>query len=223
MTMLLNRMKKCLIMNIEKYKNDGWGLSRKCFEEIYELIRGHRLKSIVEFGSGKSTEFFVDMIEDGFDLEIISFDDSLEFATKVSHNKLNLIITDLIETSDENFNKMFDRRIYYSTFFEKKTTPIQTKQKNTFYKINDNQLPNVIDLMVVDGPHGNGRSIAFLHGIGRLKKGSIVVIDDYNHYDFVDRFKTIFPTVELLFESTTGSINQWELGGNYVIFKIVKI
>jgi hypothetical protein len=74
--------------------------------------------------------------------------------------------------------------------------------------------------MIVDGPHGNGRSIAFLHSIGRLQKGSYVVIDDYNHYDFVEKFQLLFKT-QLIFESTTGSINQWELGGNYVIHKII--
>jgi hypothetical protein len=65
-------------------------------------------------------------------------------------------------------------------------------QKNVFYDIKDEQLPDVIDIMIVDGPHGNGRSIAFLHGINRLKSGSYVVIDDYNHYDFIEKFEKLF-------------------------------
>jgi hypothetical protein len=104
--------------------------------------------------------------------------------------------------------------------FFKKITAVHTRQRNTFYEIKEGELPDVIDVMIVDGPHGNGRSIAFLHGIGRLRKGSFVVIDDYNHYDFIERFQMLFPESELVAISNTGSINQWELGGNYQIFKI---
>ncbi|MCK9416549.1 hypothetical protein M0Q97_07830 [Candidatus Dojkabacteria bacterium] len=210
------------MVDLNKYKNNGWGLSKKCFDDIIMIINTIKSKpiNVVEFGSGISTEFFIDLIKDGYDLNIISFDDNLEFACKIKHPNLKLNVTDLIECNDNDFIVQFQNRKYDKNFFINKTTPVETRQKNTFYEIN-NELPNEINLMVVDGPHGNGRSIAFLHGINKLKSGSYVVIDDYNHYDFVDKFKMVFSNSELIKECNTGKYNQWELGGNYVIYKII--
>ena len=49
-------------MDIEKYKNDGWGLSRKQLIELLEIIKNFESNNVrvLEFGSGKSTEFLVD-------------------------------------------------------------------------------------------------------------------------------------------------------------------
>lgn len=57
-------------MNIEKYKNGGWGLSEKCFEQIFNIIKAFNTSiNVVEFGfgSGISTEFLVDAINEGYD------------------------------------------------------------------------------------------------------------------------------------------------------------
>jgi hypothetical protein len=208
-------------MNLEKYKNDGWGLSRKCFEDIINIFNNYNIKNVVEFGSGVSTEFFVDLINDGNDFKILSYDDNIKYATKVKHPNLTLKLSSLLETNDDEFNLIFNKKQYNRDVFQKKRTPLHTRQKNTFYDINENDLPTIIDLMVVDGPNGNGRSVAFLHGLCRLTSGSFVLIDDYNDYDFVEKFKNLYPNSELVFESNTGKINQWDLGGSYVIYKII--
>jgi hypothetical protein len=209
------------MVNLEKYKNDGWGLSRKCFENMISIFKtfSHSI-NVVEFGSGVSTEFLVDMLEEHYALNIISYDDDAKYATKARHAQLKLYLTGLVECHDSDFENQFREKQYNPNVFFKKITAVHTRQRNTFYEIKEGELPDVIDVMIVDGPHGNGRSIAFLHGIGRLRKGSFVVIDDYNHYDFIERFQMLFPESELVAISNTGSINQWELGGNYQIFKI---
>lgn len=210
------------MVNLEKYKNDGWGLSKKCFENILNVLETFKPNSVnvVEFGSGISTQFLVDIISEGNDLKIISFDDNISFATKATHPNLKLHITELIECHDSDFENQFNKKQYNKNFFFKKISKPHTRQRNTFYDVKESQFPNVIDLMIVDGPHGNGRSIAFLHGIERLQSGSYVVVDDYNHYDFIERLEMLF-SIELIFESNTGRENQWELGGNYKILKIV--
>ena len=210
------------MVNLEKYKNDGWGLSRKCFEDIILILKTFNNVpiNVVEFGSGISTVFLVDLIGEGFDLHIVSYDDNPKYATKIIHPNLKLYMADLIECHDSDFNNLFRQRQFNRNSFYKKISEVHTRQKNTFYDVKDGELPKTIDLMIVDGPHGNGRSIAFLHGIGRLHKDSYVVIDDYNHYDFIDKFQLLFKT-QLIFESTTGNTNQWELGGNYMIYKII--
>jgi len=210
------------MVDLDKYKNDGWGLSKECFSNIKTIIESMKINpiNVVEFGSGISTEFFVDLVINGHNLNITSFDDNIEYACKIQHPNLKLNITKLVECNDSDFDIQFQYKKYNNSMFFNKITAVHTRQRNTFYDILDEQLPDVINLMVVDGPHGNGRSIAFLHGKNRLVSGSYVVIDDYNHYDFVERFQMLFPEVELMYESNTGSLNQWNLGGNYKIYKI---
>jgi len=50
-------------LDFEKYKNDGWGLSVDGFKELYEIISNHPKKElqVLEFGSGTSTRFLVDV------------------------------------------------------------------------------------------------------------------------------------------------------------------
>lgn len=60
-------------VDLEKYKNDGWGLSKLAFTEIQKLI--YPGIKILEFGSGISTEFFLD-----HECIITSFDNNLQFA-----------------------------------------------------------------------------------------------------------------------------------------------
>jgi len=211
------------MVDLEKYKNNGWGLSKKCFQDIQNIVEKFKSKEInvVEFGSGISTVFLVDLINEGHDLKIVSFDNSVEYATKITHPNLKTYITELVDCYDGDFETQFQKGKYEEKFFQKKITPVHTRQKNTFYSIEEGQLSDRIDIMIVDGPHGNGRNIAFLHGVNRLGSGSYVVIDDYNHYDFVERFQMLFRDTELIAESNTGGINQWELGGIYKIFKII--
>jgi len=210
------------MVNLEKYKNDGWGLSKKCLQDIFLIVKSYDLKpiNVLEFGSGVSTEFFVDLILDGKKINIVSYDDDIQFSTKAKHENLKLIITDLVECYDSDYEKQFIEKKYNPNLFYKLLSDKDTKQKNVFYKIVEEDLPKNIDIMILDGPHGNGRNIAFLVCNGKLKKGSYVVIDDYNHYDFVEKFEKIFDNVELISKSDSGSTNQWELGGNYVIYKI---
>jgi len=210
------------MVNFEKYRNDGWGLSKKCLNDIFTIIKSFESKpiNVLEFGSGVSTDFLVDLIGEGYDLHIVSYDNDLTFATKSRHLNLKLIISSLVETFDSDFENLFRERKYVKSFFHKLVTEIHTRQKNVFYEINEEDLPKTVDLLIVDGPHGNGRSIAFLVGLNRLKNGSYVIIDDYNHYDFVEKFKYLYPNSELLFTSNTGQDNQWELGGIYAIYKI---
>lgn len=209
------------MVNIEKYKNNGWGLSRKCFLDIENILSKIDNPNIVEFGSGVSTEFFVDYLnENNKDGKITSFDDSEELSSKIVDKKLNLKIRKLVECDDNNFKYMFEHSNYDASKMEYRKKAPHTRQKNCFYEITPADIEGTVDLAVVDGPHGNGRSLSFLHLINHLKSGSFVVIDDYNHYDFVEKFTMIFPDSELISESSSGRKNQWESGGIYKIFKL---
>ncbi len=210
------------MLNIDKYKNDGWGLSKKCFIDIEKILSEFKKPIIVEFGSGISTTFLIDYLnENDKNGKVYSFDNDINFSSKIKDNKLILKITDLVDCSNIDYNEMFDKKkIIYDKFKLKDGLP-SSRQQNCFYNITKGDLPIKIDILILDGPNGNGRNFAFLYLMNRLKTNSYVVIDDYNHYDFCEKFKYIFPNNELIYENMTGMINQWELGGNYRIYKII--
>ncbi len=212
---------------LDKYKNDGWGLSRKEFQIIQEYLESKRhlvlggVLNVVEFGSGRSTEFLVDSMNDyDYQIKIHSFDDSKEFAFKGTHPNLHLNIVPLAECTDENFNKMFTEKKYDENLMTLKTSPVHTRQKNTFYKIDDSMLPKKIDLLIVDGPHGNGRSLAYLKCVERLAFGSMIVIDDASHYPFHEDLQKLRKTLTL-HEQHIRQGNKWETGGDFVFCSIV--
>jgi hypothetical protein len=211
------------MVNTDKYKNDGWGLSKKEFDLLYEelslVVNVIVEYNIVEFGSGRSTEFLLDIRHyNAAPIKIYSFDDSEEYAFKGSDENLELNIVPLVECSDDNWNKMFKEKKYDSSLFPLKQTTVHTRQKNTFYKIEDSMLPDKIDMLIVDGPHGNGRSLAFLRCFDRLKIGSKVLIDDASHYPFYEHLRKLRST-KILYEQHIKE-NKWENGGDFILCEI---
>jgi len=200
-------------MDYNKYKNDGWGLSKQALIEVSKVIASTNDSEyrIVEFGSGISTSFLVDLNKGlNIDLNITSFDNDPKYSYK--GGGVNLIMTELVECSDVDYDRMFVVKEFHSVFMKPKTTPLSTRQKNTFYNIKDGNLSGVYDLMILDGPNGNGRNLAFLHMINHLVPGSHVLIDDTGYYDFIDKFKSIYNATEV-FKS--------EGEDNFSIFKII--
>jgi len=210
-------------MDLEKYKNDGWGLSRVALDKLIECVESFDSSSIkvAEFGSGTSTRFFVDLSKESKkEILITSFDNDLKYSyQKIEGDLVDLRITDLVECSDSAYEKMFENKVININDMKVKTSPLHTRQKNNFYDIKNGDLSGNYDIMVLDGPHGNGRNISFLHMKDHLKSGSYVLIDDYTHYDFVERFLSIFEAEEF-FKNNTGMDSQWENGGDFVIYKV---
>ena len=181
-------------MDFNKYYREGWGLHRGTIEQTYNLIRDNDIKSVLEFGSGASTEFF---IEARTELNKVYTIDSFDHNVQFSYNKskpdyLNLMIRDLVICNDESYNKMFETKIFNGEVFVATDRILDTGIKNATYKINKEDLKESYDLVLIDGPNGNGRNFSYFYIQGRLKSGSIVVIDDYFHYDFVEKLGEFF-------------------------------
>jgi hypothetical protein len=188
-----------MVMDLNKYKNDGWGISEIGFEKILEILNlidfsKFEKYNILEFGSGISTEFFVDYIEKNKlkNVQITSFENDIQYMTKVKHDQLDLKMRKIITCSDSDYTQMFNLKQYDQYKFSELKKKPETRQKNCFYDIEENDLPNSIEFMLLDGPNGNGRNIAFLHIHKKLHKDTIVFIDDYNHYDFIEKFGTFY-------------------------------
>lgn len=213
-------------MHFEAYRNDGWGLSRSAFQQLYGIITASKKSPfrIIEFGSGISTQFLVDcaLRNTSKKIEILSFDNDPEYIFKPKNNYdfLKILLRNLLECDDEQYNHMFAEKKYLRELMHHKVTPLATRQKNNFYDIRDGDITDYYDLMIVDGPNGNGRNIAFLHMRNHLQNGSYVLIDDFTHYDFIDRFKSLY-TAEEVFKCEAGMTNQWENGGDFIIYRLI--
>lgn len=205
-------------MNYSKYITDGWGLTITALKQLAEIIASFNKDKVrvIEFGSGKSTEFLHDYNKElNFELEVLTFDNDPNFAYKEKENdNVTLLMRNLVECSDKDFEKMFKNKSYDSEAMKPKTSPLTTRQRNNFYDIKHNDINGIYDIVILDGPNGNGRNLAFLHLIGHLDKGSYVLIDDTSYYKFVDRFKNIFDS-EVYYELELGPYRD-----NFSILKI---
>ena len=82
---------------------------------------------------------------------------------------------------------------------------------NAFYRQADS-LPldkASVDVLIVDGPHGNGRSLAFPLFSQILKPDALVLIDDYDHYPFLEDLAKVFRYDELHLEPE--GTKRWSL------------
>jgi hypothetical protein len=212
-------------MNLEKYKNDGWGLSMPQLKQLSNIIEqiDKPVVNIIEFGSGKSTEFLSDIgLNLKKNIKITSFDDNEKYAYSGNSENVDLKIRNLVECSDSDYNKMFELKSFNPSVMFKKESLLSSRQKNNFYEILDGDLNGVYDLMILDGPNGNGRNISFLHIKEHLSVDSIILIDDSTHYDFMEKLSLFFE-YEILYKNETGIMNQWNNGGDYHIVKVTNI
>lgn len=212
-----------MVINYDNYKNDGWGLSKIGFEQLFILINADTRNNIniLEFGSGVSTKFFSDLSKIlNKKINITSFDNSSDFMYKDTSNPDVVVNLRYIEETDDNtFEKMFDDRKFSKNYMHLKTS---THLRNQFYSLNPDDLNGIYNYVLLDGPHGNGRSLAFLHTIGHIDTNTIVFIDDSTHYDFAGHLLKIF-NAEKIFEHIGGNKNKWIIGGDFAIFKIINL
>lgn len=140
-------------MNINTYINNGWGISRLGFEKLFEILQTIESPRIIEFGSGKSTEFFEDYYDEiNSNLNVRSFDDNIDFAYKSSIKpKIEVRLRDLVECSDNDLDEMFEKKQIIKSLFVNKTSPLETRQKNNFYKFKDDDIEGIYNIVLLDG------------------------------------------------------------------------
>lgn len=217
-------------MNLDQYKS-GAGLNKKAYEKLFEILQKNKNKiRVLEFGSGMSTKFFVDYNKQfNNKLEIISFDNDPRYCYKKKKEDdcLTLHIRNLVECSDINFNKQINDKKLEKKFFSVKTTPPTWRQRNCFYQLEDSDLTGTYDIVVIDGPNGNGRNISYLYLKKHIKPGTIILIDDHtsrdNEFDycFVKYLKHFF-NVECIYEYRSDLLGNYEKGGCFIFFTVVK-
>lgn len=193
-------------MNFNEYskmKGFIWGLHNNTLEYIYNYIKNNKdnIHRILEFGSGSSTKFLIDVRKElNLDYSVTSFDHLIDFSFNNISSGFTLNIRNLIKYNDDVYNQMFDElkvSVNYEIVEDNGKEGLQnelysTRVKNTFYEIDEGDIDGVYDIVILDGPNGNGRNISYLHFMNNIRKGTLLVIDDYYHYDFLDKCKLVF-------------------------------
>ena len=194
-------------IKLEKYSNDGWGLSTEAFNAMLQALDKIPEINAVEFGSGFSTQFLLDYAEKtNKKLHIDSFDNDVKY----KHPKANL--ARLVTCNDKSYQAMFNQGEIDWDLFKKRWRKPKSRQRNCFYDLRNYALKENYNFAVIDGPHGNGRNFAYLLLKNRIKDGYIL-IDDFNHYDFVETASSIFMLEEL--------VRVEKKRDNFVLLKVI--
>jgi hypothetical protein len=159
---------------------------------------------IVEFGGGQSTLFLNELLKIKR-LKIVTYEHDMEWVdfllNRVKPNKnLNIFHCPLGQIKDCDKEDMFISPMKARDIWEENLIDVpkedykNTRIRNCFYKIEDEKMPNSsFDGVIIDGPHGNGRSLMFplFYNLFR-SNNTIVLIDDYHHYPFLDDLSRLF-------------------------------
>ena len=190
-------------MIFDKLVYNGWGIDKSGMIFIHQLISEQKLQRAIEFGSGQSTL----LLEDS-SIDYISFDSDTQYSAKTDR----VLIRNLKQLDDSTFNDVVNCKVSYIDIQKNFDEPIEvhTRTKNVFYEFLDQDLSGIFDLVILDGPNGNGRSICFNAIKPFLSKTSYIFVDDFWHYPFVDHLKICFPQAKLLHQSEDWAAFQIE-------------
>lgn len=220
-------------MNIDKYSNTGIGLSKISLQLLEKhIVNYYKSKNftesnpmkIIEFGSGFSTKFLVDLkLHYNFNILIESYDNIAKYAYKNTNNYnfIDIKIRPLLQCSNDNYKVMFDNKLYKSNLMKPFTGVSTYRQQNCFYNLKQSDLVGNYDVMVLDGPNGNGRNFAFLHMQNKMNKNGIIFIDDLDHYDFEQKMNSFFHTKTLYKQLKDDRINKWANGGRIGLYQLI--
>ena len=114
----------------------------------------------------------------------------------------HVVRSELSQLTESRFREMLKSPSTSTEYWKQWADPLPedlygtTRVSRVFYKSLADDPPvlkaDETLLVILDGPHGNGRSIAFPLLWGCTPKESIWLIDDYNHYPFLDEMSRIF-------------------------------
>jgi hypothetical protein len=183
--------------------HSDWSIAKNALQLIIENI-GKEITGIVEFGAGYSTLFFARYMElNKKSIPIYSFEHNADFFNKLKkylqpYPFVNLLTPKLKQISDREYEELFNIEHPSSSYVHMGNyVPIEqyhyTRLHNTFYDTNLNQLNfDNVNLVILDGPNGNGRSIAFPLLKDAIKLPFYCLVDDFTHYPFLNEMKRCF-------------------------------
>lgn len=177
----------------------GWALSRSALRSLCgELLTAGSDPLIVEFGSGQSTLFW-NALARKLSLHIHSFEHDPYWHASLSPRlalgpRLQYTLSPLKQLSPAERAWLWQHPQEAAARYPELGQPVpeseyaNTRLPDSFYTIEPARgfAPGSIDALVLDGPNGSGRSIAFPLLLAALAPQALVLIDDYSDYPFLD-------------------------------------
>lgn len=169
--------------------------SVRCFL-YYLLPQKNADLHICEFGGGQSTIFW-GVLTKYVDLTVTTYEHDPDWAQHltehVDNKRIRINLCELMQIDEARRREMFSSPEQSMEIWRGGSSKIDTEQyknptlSNGFYNIANDQFPNQrIDAIVLDGPHGNGRSMCFPLFYDHIENGTMVLLDDYHHYPFLE-------------------------------------
>jgi len=181
-----------LLAELKPRIEPGWSLNPGALRSVVHAVE-RRMSAVervcvVEFGAGVSTIFLRRYFGDQIDL--LSIEHEPGWAAQVEEEcGAHVRLTPLVTYDDYWFTQWQDRSAAVESIrAHSHSVPMERNKDlsipNCFYDLCLADVPDA-HLYIVDGPHGNGRSIAFRY-IAEVKSGRCqVLVDDANHYPFL--------------------------------------
>jgi hypothetical protein len=189
----------------ERYRKwDEWSLSYESILCIAELVLWQNIRSIIEFGAGFSTIALSEYLRQvAPETQIDSFEHQKKYVQHMQEylpekTKTILHCTNLMQLEDEVYERLFDAPDPCGDFHDlavlvPESRIHETRLKNVFYDFDFRSFgTECIDLIILDGPNGNGRSLAFPFLKKAIRLPGWVLIDDYLDYPFLECLQQVF-------------------------------
>lgn len=165
---------------------------------------------ILELGGGASTIFWDGLInKTDLNLKVTTLEHDVLWMNKlknaVNSPHLQLITQRLRMIDDITFEQIFTNPDHALNIWNKSGEWVPEHLHNyyaihnTFYgdfNLVDTK-PSTYNALIVDGPHGNGRALSFPILANALTEDAVVLLDDFDHYPFLEYLGRIFHFQEL--------------------------
>ena len=151
-----------------------WKLPLPSMRMYGKTVVENECKRVLEFGSGGST-YLLAMLKalHGYPQEVTSLDHDPKYAHPAA------IVRPLVD-----YPQPLDPAVkLWDCDYGPVLNPAWTRAPWRFYALEEGDLTGIYDLVMVDGPFGRGRSIAYHAIIDHIAPGTLI-IDDWRHLPF---------------------------------------
>ncbi len=136
---------------------------------------------------------------------------------RIEDEQAKIIKQTLRQISNEQWEELFADPLSAADLWGDIGTIVSNKRssdytiQNAFYaEAHMLEFPeNSIDILIIDGPHGNGRSLCFPIFYRSIKEDCLVLMDDFDHYPFLHDLNRLFE-FEILRQSKD-EVTNWIL------------
>ncbi|MCS1352210.1 hypothetical protein [Mechercharimyces sp. CAU 1602] len=211
---------------ISQFEQSNWAkddmqLSQSALVHICRrLEKREEPYQFLELGGGASTLFWKTICEDGsIPVRVTTMDHRREWASLLAQNtayreEIQIKWCALKQVNEEEWEELFSQPQRAEEKWRECGHPLKASRydfvtiNNTFYQ----EIPlscDRIDVLIVNGPHGNGRSLAFPLLYSKLDAGSLILINDFDRHPYLQDLERLYRYEEIYRD--VRRYNRWVL------------